>query len=162
MEKADKTNPKTTHIKIRAAGIDDIFTLGALGHLLWPHHSVDALVAEFTDIMHKEASQFFLAFAEDAEAIGFAQCQLHYDYDFETGTSSAPQGYLEGIFVKEGYRRHGVAASLLQACEQWAKEQGCAEFGSDCDMDNEASRQFHAQQGFAEVTRTVFFNKKLS
>ena len=33
--------------------------------------------------------------------IGFAQCQLRYDY--VEGTKTTPVGYLEGIFIKDGY-----------------------------------------------------------
>ena len=46
-------------------------------------------------------SQFFLKY-ENEFPIGFAQCQLRYDY--VEGTSTSPVGYLEGIFVKESYR----------------------------------------------------------
>ena len=49
-------------------------------------------------------SQFFLKYENDFP-IGFAQCQLRYDY--VEGTKSSPVGYLEGIFVKEGYRSKG-------------------------------------------------------
>lgn len=35
--------------------------------------------------------------------IGFAQCQLRCDY--VEGTKTTPVGYLEGIFIKDGYRR---------------------------------------------------------
>lgn len=154
-------------VKVRPATADDILTLGQLGHLLWPHHSVESLMAEFTDIMHKGDSQFFLAdlahvdVEGKSESVGFAQCQLHYKYDFLTGTCGKPQGFLEGIFVKESYRRQGVATDLFKACEQWAKEQGCKDFGSDCNAENEASRKFHAKQGFKEAEQIVIFHKNL-
>ena len=61
-------------------------------------------------------------YAED-KPIAFAQCQLRHDY--VEGTESSPVGYLEGIFVSEGYRKKGCAAELLSECERWAKEKGC-------------------------------------
>ena len=45
--------------------------------------------------------------------------------------------------MKEEYRKRGVARDMLEACQKWAKEQGCAEFASDCELDNEDSLKFH-------------------
>ena len=87
-------------------------------------------------------SQFFLKYENDFP-IGFAQCQLRYDY--VEGTKSSPVGYLEGIFVKEDYRSKGYAKELLAECETWAKENGCHEFASDCEIDN--IEQFSFSQG---------------
>ena len=36
-----------------------------------------------------------------------------------------PVGYLEGIFIKEGYQNKGYAKELLAECEVWAKGNGC-------------------------------------
>ena len=48
-----------------------------------------------------------------------------------------PVGYLEGIFIEDAYRKHGYAKELLKACEAWAKEKHCAEFASDCELEND-------------------------
>ena len=78
--------------------------------------------------------------------IGFAQCQLRYDY--VEGTVTTPVGYLEGIFIKEGYRNKGYAKELLSECEAWAKYNGCQEFASDCEIDNIHSFHFHKSNYF--------------
>ena len=44
---------------------------------------------------------------------------------------------MEGIFVKEAFRHKGCARELLKECERWAKEKGCQEFASDCEIDND-------------------------
>ena len=90
---------------------------------------------------------------------GFAQCQLRRDY--VEGTSSSPVGYLEGIYVDEARRRRGHARELLRACEAWAKERGCTEFASDCELDNAASLAFHLHAGFEEANRLICFAKRL-
>jgi aminoglycoside 6'-N-acetyltransferase I len=117
------------------------------------------LCAEFGQIIAKPDAAFFLAYAENV-AIGFAQCQLRYDY--VEGTDSSPVGYLEGIYVVEDYRKQGVAKELLNACESWAKAKGCTEFASDCELDNVQSLRFHLNVGFEEVNRIICFTKKLS
>ena len=143
---------------IRKAERTDLPELGALGALLWPHHSAEELTAEFEEMMTQGDSAFFLACFADAAA-GFAQCQLRHDY--VEGTSSSPVGYLEGIFVREEFRRLGIAKQLLFACENWAKEQGCREFASDCELGNTESLRFHLGLGFEEANRIICFAKKL-
>ena len=143
---------------IRKAENKDLPTLAELAGFLWPEHTAQELRAELAEIMAKPDAAFFLAFAEET-AVGFAQCQLRHDY--VEGTDSSPVGYLEGIFVADGYRKQGIARHLLTACENWAKEKGCAEFASDCELSNTQSLLFHRNVGFEEANRIICFVKKL-
>ena len=54
-----------------------------------------------------------------------------------------------------GYKKRGYAKELLGACQNWAKNQGCFEFASDCELDNEDSLKFHLKMGFAEANRII-------
>ena len=45
--------------------------------------------------------------------------------------------------------------------ERWAKEKGCSEFTSDCEIENAESLQFHLAVGFEEANRIICFKKKL-
>ena len=118
---------------IRKAEIKDLHILSELACQLWPDNTVEEMRLEFSEIITKTDAAFFLAYAEET-AIGFAQCQLRHDY--VEGTDSSPVGYLEGIYVADGYRKQGVAKELLSACESWAKTKGCTEFASDCELEN--------------------------
>ncbi len=113
---------------------------------------------EIEILLQSKNAQFFIYFDNDIP-IGFAQVQLRYDY--VEGTSSSSVGYLEGIFIEKAYRKKGYAKALLVACEVWVKEKGCAEFASDCEIDNEISIQFHSAMQFQEVNRIVCFKKTL-
>jgi aminoglycoside 6'-N-acetyltransferase I len=139
---------------IRKAEISHLSVLADLAQKLWPEHDREELTAELAEILKKEDAVFFLA-----EDQGFAQCQLRYDY--VEGTESSPVGYLEGIFVEESCRRKGLARELLSACENWAREQGCREFASDCELTNTQSLRFHLGLGFEEANRIICFTKKL-
>ena len=143
---------------IRKAEIKDLSILAELACQLWPDHTVEEMCAEFAEILAKPDSAFFLAYIEDIP-IGFAQCQLRYDY--VEGTDSSPVGYLEGIYVASEYRKHGIARELLSACETWAKSKGCTEFASDCELENVQSLQFHLNVGFEEANRIICFTKKI-
>ena len=61
----------------------------------------------------------------------------------------------------EGHRRRGYAKELLNACESWAKEKGCTEFASDCELENADSFRFHMAMDFAEANRIICFTKRL-
>ena len=144
-------------IRIKLADSSDLKALGYLGNLLWSHHTAEEMAADFAETMAEPDSVFFLA--ADGEAVGFAQCGLCRDY--VEGTQTSPVGYLEGIFVKETHRGRGCARALLAACKDWARKQGCREFASDCELDNEMSLAFHLATGFAEAGRIICFTSKL-
>ena len=143
---------------IRKAESKDLHILSELACQLWPDNTVEEMRLEFSEIITKTDAAFFLAYAEET-AIGFAQCQLRHDY--VEGTDSSPVGYLEGIYVADGSRKQGIARELLSACENWAKEKGCTEFASDCELENTQSLQFHLNVGFEEANRIICFTKKI-
>ena len=145
-------------MNLRKAEINDENILAELALLLWPDHTLAELRAEMGEILRNKEAAFFLAFENEA-AVGFAQCQLRHDY--VEGTESSPVGYLEGIFVREGFRNMGLAGKLLLLCQSWSKEQGCREFASDCELHNKASLSFHLHHGFREANRIICFTKPL-
>ncbi|WP_208001794.1 aminoglycoside 6'-N-acetyltransferase [Macrococcoides caseolyticum] len=91
--------------------------------------------------------------------VGFAHVSLRVDYVEGTETSSV--GFLEGIYVLPEYRSRGIARALITACEQFAKENGCTEFASDCELTNIDSILMHEKLGFEETNRIVCFKKKI-
>lgn len=143
---------------IRRADLQDARALADLAARMWERHTVEVLEAEFHETIEKDDAAFSLKFVEN-EAVGFAECRLRHDY--VEGTKSSPVGYLEGVFVAEGFRGRGFACELLAACEAWAKEKGCTEFASDCELTNDASLRFHLAAGFEEANRIICFRKKL-
>lgn len=145
-------------MEIVKATDNDVKAITKLALLLWPDNVENELTSEFSELILDQKAIMFLAKAENV-AIGFAQCQLRMDY--VEGTESSPVGYLEGIFVKEEYRRIGVAKQLLSACEKWAKSKGCKEFASDVELENNVSLNFHLRNGFQEANRIICLTKKL-
>lgn len=143
---------------IKEATLQDTKEVAHLALLLWPGHTLDELIQEMTLFIAHPDAKVFLA-THDSETIGFAQCQLRYAY--VEGSSSSPVGYLEGLFVKEAFRKQGFAKKLVNACEKWAKKKGCHEFASDCEIENEESLAMHLKLGFNEVNRIICFRKDL-
>lgn len=143
---------------IKKAGNNDLELLAKLAVLMWQNHSITELINEFSAIIANGKSVFFLKYENDVP-VGFAQCQLRNDY--VEGTKTSPVGYLEGIFVKERCRYKGYAKELLAECEAWAKENGCHEFASDCEINNMDSFHFHQAMNFTEANRIICFTKAL-
>jgi aminoglycoside 6'-N-acetyltransferase I len=145
---------------IRKAGVEDAVTLAKLAISMWEDNTVEGLAEDFAELVSSDKAACFLCYkGEEADAVGFAQCQLRFDY--VEGTDTSPVGYLEGIFVDENCRHQGIASKLLKACQEWAKEQGCKEFASDCELDNIDSFKFHMALGFEEAGRVICFKKEL-
>ena len=138
--------------------MEDADVLANLAIQMWSDHVLEDLTEEFRQLAMNEEAVCFLK-CVDGKPIAFAQCQLRHDY--VEGTERSPVGYLEGIFVSEQYRRKGYAAELLSQCENWAKERGCTEFASDCELDNVNSFRFHMSLGFEEANRIICFRKDL-
>lgn len=143
---------------VRKATKDDIHILAEMAVQMWSSHTVDDLENEFAEEIDNNKSVFFINYSDNLP-IGFAQCALRTDY--VEGTKSSPVGYLEGIFVESGYRKNGYAKELLLACEIWAKDMGCSEFASDCELDNIESLKFHIAIGFDEANRIICFKKNI-
>ncbi len=134
----------------------DASILAALAVEMWGGHTQADLENEFEELAERDDAACFIKY-EKGEPIGFAECKLRHDY--VEGTKTTPVGYLEGIFIREGFRHRGFAGELLKECERWAREKKCIEFASDCELDNTDSLKFHLAMGFEEVNRIICFRK---
>ena len=143
---------------VKKAATGDSRALAEMAVQMWGSHTIDELETEFIETLNDEKAAFFIKYANDLH-VGFAQCGLRTDY--VEGTESSPVGYLEGVFIEADYRKSGYAKELLLACEQWAKNMGCTEFASDCELDNVGSLKFHLAMGFDEVNRIICFKKRI-
>lgn len=132
--------------------------LSALVKKIWPEHSLEELAGIIINYINSENSAVFAEIVK-GEYAGVALCCLRHDY--VEGCETSPVGYLEGVSVQEEYRQQGIAGKLVGECEQWAKEKGCTEFASDCELTNTASLNFHLGIGFQEENRIICFKKKL-
>jgi|SRR6185369_5103937 aminoglycoside 6'-N-acetyltransferase I len=126
---------------------------------LWPDPAGHrAEVARFFAGDRREPAEVLIAFDTAGDAVGFAELSIRNVVD---GCSTGNVGYLEGWYVAPAVRREGVGRALIAAAEQWARRQGCTEFGSDASIDNEVSVAAHRALGFEETSRGVLFRKDL-
>ncbi len=143
---------------ITQAAQKDAPTLAKLAIQLWSSTTLSELEKNFAEIINNENAVCFIKYVGD-KPVGFAQCQLRYDY--VEGAETSPVGYLEGIFVQEQFQHKGFARELLWECEKWANSKKCSEFASDCELNNTDSLKFHLAVGFEEVNRVICFKKEI-
>ena len=143
---------------IRKAERSDSVKIAPLVNKLWPEHSAQELIRIIEEYMGNANSCVYVCETGE-DLIGTALCCLRYGY--VEGCDTSPVGYLEGVFVEEAYRRQGIACAIVKECEEWAKEKGCSEFASDCELTNTTSLHFHLDIGFEEENRLICFKKRI-
>lgn len=143
---------------IQPLTLEKLDTVTNLALRLWPDNIYEDLINEFKSLIDHDNQRVFL-YHDNHLDVGFAHVSLRVDY--VEGTHSSPVGFLEGIYVLPEYRNRGYARALITVCEQFAKESGCTEFASDCELTNIDSILMHEKLGFEETNRIVCFKKKI-
>lgn len=87
--------------------------------------------------------------------IGFAIFSIRSEY--VEGSEKSPVGYLEAIVIDDNQRGQGLAEKLVNHGIEWCKSKGCAQVGSDVELQNKTSQLFHEKLGFKEVNRLVCY-----
>jgi aminoglycoside 6'-N-acetyltransferase I len=148
-------------ITVRPATRSDALAWLQLRHALWP---------EASEAEHREhIERFFAGDARDplavllaeegaGRAVGLAELSIRA---YAEGCRSDRVAYLEGWFVAPKARGRGVGRALIAAAEEWGRSQGCREFASDAQPDNEVSAAAHRALGFVEVGLVRCFRKDL-
>lgn len=129
-----------------------------------------ALWPEDSEATHRdEIERFFAARAHEPQAVllaldasetvmGFAELSIR---PCAEGCRTDRIAYLESWYVVPGARGRGVGRALVEAAEDWGRVQGCTEFASDTQPDNEISRLAHRALGFEDVGLVRCFRKVL-
>ena len=128
----------------------------------------EALYSGVAEAFHREEMEMirragdkdcFLAVAPEGQVCGMVEVALRNVVD---GCLSSPVAYLEGIYVDPPYRGQGLARVLLERAEQWGRQNGCREMGSDSELHNQMGQEFHRHMGFCETYRVIGYRKNLS
>ena len=145
---------------IRRATNADVEALAELRFALWPEEPLAVRRAEAeANVARTDGGLVAFLAVDNDEVAGFAEASLRRDY--VNGCETSPVAFLEGIYVPPRCRRRRLGRGLLAAVEQWGREQGCSELGSDALLANEVSHRFHGGAGFEETERVVYFRKPL-
>jgi aminoglycoside 6'-N-acetyltransferase I len=136
-------------MSVRAMGDGDVEMVRALMRQLWPDGGAYDFAGETVFVWDRG----------DGSIGGFVSVSIR---PWAEGCASEPVPYIEGWFVEDDLRRHGVGAQLLAAAEEWARAGGFTEIGSDAELDNEISVAAHLRLGYRTTTKLQFFQKDLT
>lgn len=115
-------------------------------------------IEEFYAGTRREPQAVLVAEDEEGALVGLAELSIR---PYVEGCRTEGVGYLEGWWVNPPARGRGIGRMLLVASEDWARAQGCQEFASDTEIDNDESARAHRACGFDEVGLMRCFRKVL-
>ncbi len=129
---------------------------------LWPLCEIAVHEQEMKEMIENLKNFPVFVAEEESRIIGFIEASVH---SLTTGNDIHNIGYIEGWFIRKEERRKGYGKLLIQAVEEWAKENGFKEVGSDAEISNAVSILAHQKLGYiliGEDIHEVKFMKKLN
>ena len=146
-------------IHVREMGPLDVSAWAEMRVRLWPEGSAAEHSQDIAEILGRDDYWGFLAETGDGTPVGFAEVAIR---NYANGCETKPVAFLEGLWVAPELRRQRVGARLVQHVEEFVRQRGFREIGSDALMDNAVAIASHRGWGFAETERVVYFRKDLT
>ncbi|PYE30779.1 aminoglycoside 6'-N-acetyltransferase I [Rhizobium sp. PP-F2F-G38] len=125
---------------------------------LWDSLSVDEHLVDIERMLKGGKRTSYIARLRNNVPVGFAEISIR---DYANGCTAHPVAFLEGIWVDPKHRRKGVGRGLLAEITNGLLVQGFKELCSDAGIRDRRSHQAHADWGFTETDRVVYFRKAL-
>lgn len=94
-----------------------------------------------------ESSYIFIAIS-DKNVIGYIQGTIHQRKNHELSNL----GYVDELFVKDGFRGDGIAEKLFIKLAKEFKKQGCDHITTHTNFENQLAQRFYSKIGMREVT----------
>jgi GNAT superfamily N-acetyltransferase len=114
---------------------------------LWPETNLDGsrLQKVFNASLEVGTEASFCAM-EDEKLIGFCAMNIKNSLLFAGMTA-----YVDILIVREGYRKTGVGASLLETAAGAASDRGCVAIELDSGFQRTGAHEFYKTQGFKQL-----------
>jgi len=147
-------------IRLRRVTERDAAAWARMRCALWPEAAEAEHMGEIADYFAGTASepQAVLVAETASMLVGLAELSVRSTAE---GCTTGRVAYLEGWFIDRDSRRQGVGRALVAAAEDWGRQQGCREFGSDTQAENEASAAAHRALGFEDAGLVRTFRKDI-
>jgi aminoglycoside 6'-N-acetyltransferase I len=126
---------------------------------LYPDFPPEQIESELAEYLQPDVpGAVLVAAGPGGTLVGFIEISQR---DWAHGCETKPVAYIESWYVDPEHRKAGVGRRLVEGAESWARHQGFAEMGSDCDLDNNVSYLAHIAMGYTEFLRHIHFAKQL-
>ncbi|GCE27632.1 hypothetical protein KDA_31160 [Dictyobacter alpinus] len=137
-------------VTIRLASLSDAEQLAHLCEQLGYPVAAGHLLLRLTSLLLQSDHALFVAERADGHLLGW----VHVYHCFLVHTD--PEAQIGGLVVDAAVRRSGTGHRLLQAAEQWAREQGCWGMYLRSRETRIDAHQFYHTMGYEPVTSFVF------
>ncbi len=139
--------------RLRASDLADAQTLlGELGY------EVDSatLTTRIKDVLGRDDHAAFMARDDDdGTALGLLHLYVR------SGLEKPIEAYIQSLVVGTHARRKGVATTLMNVADAWARKRGLASIALHTQTHRADALAFYTAQGYAEVTQSRMLRKKL-
>ena len=98
---------------------------------------------------HNQKTMVLVAEDEKGEKLGFATVSHSAHF------TGQPQAYIGELATSEKVEGHGVGSALVEACEQWAREQGYSIITLTTGAGNSRALRFYDHLGFQNEDVTL-------
>ncbi len=96
--------------------------------------------------------QVCLVAEEDGELVGLITAGI-----MQTPSVFSREEYVKihDLYVKEEFRREGLATKLFEKVERWAEDKGCEAIELSVDEPNKKALEFYREQGMKEIRKKM-------
>lgn len=91
---------------------------------------------------------FFVALDDSKKIVGFIQGTVEQRKNYKLNKL----GHIDRLFIKDNFRRKGIAKNLFLELEKELKRQGCDHLTIYTDFENDLSQQFYLKVGMSKTT----------
>jgi GNAT superfamily N-acetyltransferase len=145
----------TNRLIVRAAQRGDAGAVAALSAQLGYDEAEDEVSKRLDDIRAQGNGEVFVAVVPPDIVVGWVQVFGLLPVELP------PLAELGGIVVDSRYRRIGVGRSLLEAAEQWARQNGLATLRLRSNDQRDDAGAFYRRLGYRELAGSALFSKVL-
>ena len=136
---------ETLAYRIRLATAADRSEWRRMRLALWPNEKPVQLEDDMDSMLQDPLTPVFVAERPGGGLGGFLEAATR---PYADGCDTRPVGYIEGWFVDEDLRRHGLGRRLVAAAEDWARSLGLREMASDTGLTSQTGLLAHLALGY--------------
>lgn len=107
----------------------------------------DYIVTNYFENKYQKEDNILLVAKIEEDVIGYAYCIIEEESN-ELVISKTT--LLDGIFIEEKYRKHGVATKLINECKNWSKKTGAKFFEIKIISENSNALKLYEEIGFKD------------
>jgi GNAT superfamily N-acetyltransferase len=145
----------TNRMIVRAAGRGDAGPVAALVAQLGYDEAEDEIRRRIEEIRAQGNGEVYVAVVPPDIVVGWIQVFALLLVEMP------PLAEVGGIVVDSRYRRIGVGRSLMEAAEQWTRQNGLTTLRLRSSTRREEAHGFYRRLGYREITASTLFSKLL-